>query len=166
MFQSLTQGSVLSVLYKNIPRVVEGRILSVNTHMPAFNPSQLMAMMNGPVTDITLQLGDETIPFAGLPANGVVANFPDKGLYLATDIAAINREIDASASALKQELDAVPAKQKLYQGYESLRLERNPERQRDIQHEKEITSLRGEISELKDLVLALSKGTINKEEKQ
>lgn len=163
MFQNLTQGSTLSVLYKNIPRVAEGRVLSVNTHMPTFNPQQPMAMMNGLVTDITLQIGDETIPFAGLPANGVVANFPDKGLYLSTDSSAIKREVDASASALKQELDAVPAKQKLYQGYESLKLELNPDRQRDLQHEKEITSLRGEISELKDLVLALSGGIKTKE---
>lgn len=138
-------------------------MLSVNTHMPTFNPQQPMAMMNGLVTDVTLQIGDETIPFAGLPANGVVANFPDKGLYLSTDSSAIKREVDASASALKQELDAVPAKQKLYQGYESLKLELNPDRQRDLQHEKEITSLRGEISELKDLVLALSGGTKTKE---
>jgi len=164
MFQNLTQGSTLSVLYKNIPRVAEGRVLSVNTHMPTFNPQQPMAMMNGLVTDVTLQIGDETIPFAGLPANGVVANFPDKGLYLSTDSSAIKREVDASASALKQELDAVPAKQKLYQGYESLKLELNPDRQRDLQHEKEITSLRGEISELKDLVLALSGGIKKKEE--
>lgn len=164
MFQNLTQGSTLSVLYKNIPRVAEGRVLSVNTHMPTFNPQQPMAMMNGLVTDVTLQIGDETIPFAGLPANGVVANFPDKGLYLSTDSSAIKREVDASASALKQELDAVPAKQKLYQGYESLKLELNPDRQRDLQHEKEITSLRGEISELKDLVLALSGGIKTKEE--
>lgn len=164
MFQSLTQGSTLSVLYKNIPRVVEGRVLSVNTHMPAFNPNQPMAMMNGPVTDVTVQVGDETIPFAGLPANGVLANFQDKGLYISTDPMAINREIDASAAALKQELDSVPAKQKLYQGYESLKLERNPERQRDAQHEREITSLRGEIAELKDLVRALSGGTFKKEE--
>lgn len=163
MFQNLTQGSTLSVLYKNIPRVAEGRVLSVNTHMPTFNPQQPMAMMNGLVTDVTLQIGDETIPFAGLPANGVVANFPDKGLYLSTDSSAIKREVDASASALKQELDAVPAKQKLYQGYESLKLELNPDRQRDLQHEKEITSLRGEISELKDLVLALSGGIKTKE---
>lgn len=164
MFQNLAQGSTLSVLYKNIPRVAEGRVLSVNTHIPTFNPQQPMAMMNGLVTDITIQIGDETIPFAGLPANGVVANFPEKGLYLSTDPSAIKREVDASASALKQELDAVPAKQKLYQGYESLKLELNPDRQRDLQHEQEITSLRGEISELKDLVLALSGGIKKKEE--
>lgn len=164
MFQNLTQGATLSVLYKNIPRVEQGRVLSVNTHMPVFNPQQPMAMMNGPITDITVQVGEETIPFVGLPASGVVANFPEKGLYISIDPSAIKREVDASASALKQELDSVPAKQKLYQGYEALRLELNPERQRDIQHEKEITSLRGEIAELKDLVRALSGGTVKKED--
>ena len=164
MFQNLTQGATLSVLYKNIPRVEQGRVLSVNTHLPVFNPQQPMNMMNGPITDITVQVGEETIPFVGLPASGVVANFPEKGLYISIDPSAIKREVDASASALKQELDSVPAKQKLYQGYEALRLELNPERQRDIQHEKEITSLRGEIAELKDLVRALSGGTVKKED--
>lgn len=164
MFQNLTQGATLSVLYKNIPRVEQGRVLSVNTHMPVFNPQQPMAMMNGPITDITVQVGEETIPFVGLPASGVVANFPEKGLYISIDPSAIKREVDASASALKQELDSVPAKQKLYQGYEALRLELNPERQRDIQHEKEITSLRGEIAELKELVRALSGGAVKKED--
>ena len=164
MFQNLTQGATLSVLYKNIPRVEQGRILSVNTHLPVFNPQQPMNMMNGPITDITVQVGEETIPFVGLPASGVVANFPEKGLYISIDPSAIKREVEASASALKQELDSVPAKQKLYQGYEALRLELNPDRQRDIQHEKEITSLRGEIAELKDLVRALSVGTVKKED--
>lgn len=164
MFQNLTQGATLSVLYKNIPRVEQGRVLSVNTHLPVFNPQQPMNMMNGPITDITVQVGEETIPFVGLPASGVVANFPEKGLYISIDPSAIKREVEASASALKQELDSVPAKQKLYQGYEALRLELNPERQRDIQHEKEITSLRGEIAELKDLVRALSVGTAKKED--
>ena len=78
MFQALTQGSTVSVLYKNIPKVVDGRVVSVNTHMPVYNPQQPLSMMNGPVTDITVQVADETIPFAGLPANGIVANFPEK----------------------------------------------------------------------------------------
>lgn len=152
MFQGLTQGAIVSLLYKNVPRVVDARVVSVNTHMPTYNPQQPMSFMNGPVTDITVQVDNETIPFAGLPANGVVANFQEKGMFLSTDSSAVDREIEAAKNALKQDLDQVPAKQKLYESYEKLSLERNPERLRDAEHTKEITELRGEVSDLKRLL--------------
>ena len=79
MFQALTQGATLYVLYKNEPRMEKGRIVSVNTHLPQFNPSQPQAMFGGMVTDLTVSVGNETIPFAGLPATASVANFADDG---------------------------------------------------------------------------------------
>lgn len=163
MFQSMTQGATIPVLYKNIPRVADGRVISVNTHMPTYNPQQPMALMNGPVTDITVQVGNETIPFAGLPANGVVANFPEKGLFLATDRTAILREVEATKTTLKQDLDQVPAKQKMYADYEKLSLELNPELQKEAAQAQELASLRGEVAELKELLRA-SLGQNNKEE--
>lgn len=163
MFQSMTQGVTIPVLYKNIPRVADGRVISVNTHMPTYNPQQPMALMNGPVTDITVQVGNETIPFAGLPANGVVANFPEKGLFLATDRTAILREVEATKTTLKQDLDQVPAKQKMYADYEKLSLELNPELQKEAAQAQELASLRGEVAELKELLRA-SLGQNKKEE--
>lgn len=163
MFQSMTQGATIPVLYKNIPRVADGRVISVNTHMPTYNPQQPMALMNGPVTDITVQVGNETIPFAGLPANGVVANFPEKGLFLATDRTAILREVEATKTTLKQDLDQVPAKQKMYADYEKLSLELNPELQKEAAQAQELASLRGEVAELKELLRA-SLGQNKKEE--
>lgn len=153
MFQNLTQGAAVSLLYRNVPRVADGRVVSVNTHLPSYNPQQPLAMMNGPVTDITIQIGDETIPFAGLPASGVVANFPDKGLFLAIDRSAIQREVDATKSNLKQDLDQYPAKEKLYAGYEALSLDLNPERKKEAQQTEEMNAMRGELAELKKLLL-------------
>ena len=154
MFQSLTQGATIPVLYKNIPRVADGRVISVNTHMPIFNPQQPMAMMNGPVTDISVQVGEETLPFVGLPANGVVANFPDRGLFIATDRTAVLREIESMATTSRQVLESVPAHQKMVQDCENLILELNPERKKEAQQTQEITALRGELAELKELFLA------------
>lgn len=148
------QGATIPVLYKNIPRVADGRVISVNTHMPTYNPQQPMALMNGPVTDITVQVGNETIPFAGLPASGVVANFPEKGLFLATDRTAILREVEATRTTLKQDLDQVPAKQKMYADYEKLSLELNPALQKEAAQAQELASLRGEVAELKELLRA------------
>ena len=163
MFQSLSQGATIPVLYKNIPRVADGRVISVNTHMPTYNPQQPLAMMNGPVTDITIQVGNETIPFAGLPASGVVANFPDRGYFIATDRSAILREIEAMASASRQVLDSVPAHQKMVQDCENLLIELNPERKKDAEQAKELSDLRGQVEELKQLLLDSIRGTEKKE---
>lgn len=154
MFQSLTQGATVTVLYKNIPRVADGRVVSVNTHLPQFNPQQPMAMMNGPVTDITVQVGDETIPFIGLPASGVVANFPEKGYFLSTDRSAVIREVEAMASASRQVLQSVPAHEKMVRDCDSLLLDLNPDRKKEAEQAKEMNALRSEIEELKSLLRA------------
>lgn len=162
MFQGLTQGSTISILYRNIPRVADARVVSVNTHMPQFNPQQPMSIMSGPVTDITVQVDNDTIPFAGLPANGVVANFQDKGLFISTDRATVLREVDSIVSAYKQDLASVPEKERMLKAYEALQLEQNPERKMEAQRAQEITALKDEISELRKLLLASAKNPKDK----
>jgi len=152
MFQGITQGASISILYRNEPRIVTGKVVSANTHVPAFNPNQPMNMFNGLVTDLTVQVGNETIPFVGLPANGVVANFPDKGIFLAEDSAAIFREVDNAVTTIEQDLATVPAKQKMLEGYKRIRQESNPEAKRDAQREKEMSDLRGELSEMRRML--------------
>lgn len=154
MFQGLNQGATITVLYKNAPKVVEGRVVSVNTHMPTYNPQQPLAMMNGPVTDISVQVENDTIPFAGLPANGVVANFPDKGMFISTDRSAVIREVESMAATSRQVLESVPAHQKMVSDCESLLLELNPEKKKEAQQQQEMSVLRGEVAELKQLLLS------------
>ena len=154
MFQNITQGTSISILYRNIPRVADGRVIAVNTHMPQFNPQQPMAMMNGPVTDITVQVGNETIPFQGLPANGVVANFPDKNLFIAIDKAAVLREVDTATSSLEQDLASVPAKQQMLEGYKQLRIDLDPAMRKEAQQAEEMNALRSDFAEMKRMFLA------------
>ena len=135
----------------------------MNTHMPVFNAQQPMAIMNGPVTDITVQVGSDTIPFAGLPANGIVANFPEKGLFISTDRSAIIKEIEAMASASKQVLASVPTHQKMVQSCDALLVELNPERKKEQMQSQELSYMRGELAEMKKLLLAIQ-GTKQKEE--
>ena len=160
MFQNIQQGATLYVLYKNEPRIVEAKVLSLNTHIPTYNPAQPMAMFNGLVTDMTLQVGNDTIPFAGLPANGSMANFPDKGLFLSIERDTVLREVNAAISALQQDIDAVPAKEKLLAGYKDIRLELSPEVKREVKQEQDMTELRAQVAELKEL-LSAALGTQN-----
>lgn len=149
MFQNLTQGASVTIFFRNEPpRIETAKVVSINTHMPGYNPSQPMAMFNGLVTDITVQIGNETIPFAGLPANGVVADFPSKGMYLSVDSSAAYRELDSAINAFEQDLATVPSKQKLLEGYKSLRVKNNPEAQR----EKEMSEMRGQLNEMQRML--------------
>ena len=163
MFQNLTQGTSVSILYRNEPKIVSGKVVSVNTHMPVYNPNQPMSVFNGLVTDITVQAGNETIPFSSLPANAVVADFPSKGLFLSLDESAAYREVDTAITAFEQDLATVPAKEKLLEGYRKLRIEKNPDAKREVQREKEMADLRGELAEMKRM-LSVVLGTKPKEE--
>lgn len=172
MFQALTQGAVIPVLFKNVPKVVDGKVVSVSTHMPTYNPSQPMAMLNGPVTDISVQVEGETIPFASLPANGIMANFPDKGYFIATDKSAILREIENMQSASKQALEQVPAHQKMVRECDALLLSLQPEKQKEAKQAQEIESLKSQMAAMDDKfdkmmqMLSANLGTSKKEEKQ
>ena len=148
MFQNLSQGAVVSLFYRNEPRVADGRVIAVNPHIPTFNPNQPMSMLNGMVTDITIQVGNETIPISGLPANGVVANFPEKGLFISTDRAAVNREVQSMASALEQDLAQTSAKQKMLDELRAIDAKSNPEKRLQEQQAREFEVLRTQVGEM------------------
>lgn len=170
MFQSLTQGVTIPVLLKNVPKVVDGKVMSVNTHMPVYNPTQPMAVLNGPVTDITVQVENETIPFAGLPANGIMANFPDKGYFIATDKSAILREVESMQTASRQALEQMPAHQKMVKDCDALLLSLQPEKQKEAKQAQEIESLKTQLADMGDKfdrlmdMLSVNLGTTKKEE--
>lgn len=170
MFQSLTQGVTIPVLLKNVPKVVDGKVMSVNTHMPVYNPTQPMAVLNGPVTDITVQVENETVPFAGLPANGIMANFPDKGYFIATDKSAILREVESMQAASRQALEQMPAHQKMVKDCDALLLSLQPEKQKEAKQAQEIESLKTQLADMGDKfdklmdMLSVNLGTPKKEE--
>lgn len=148
MFQGLTQGVTIPIFFKNVPRVVDAKVLSVNTHMPIFNPNQPMNLLNGPVTDISVQVDGDTISINGLPANGVMANFPDKGYFVSTDRSAVLREVDAMLASSKQQLEQVPALEKMVAGLESLSLSLQPDKQNEVKRMQEIEGLRRQVESM------------------
>jgi len=164
MFQGLSQGATLYILYKNEPRMEKGRIISVNTHLPQFNPSQPQAMLGGMVTDLTVAVGSDTIPFAGLPASASVANFPDKGMYISEDQGMIINEITAMRDNSQRIVDSYDAHKTLRDKCDELLLSLNPERQKEIAQAKELSELRGQLEEMKKM-LSAALGTKNSKEK-
>lgn len=163
MFQSLQQGATLYVLYKNEPRVEKSRVLSLNTHVPQFNPSQPQAMFSGMVTDLTVSIGSDTIPFAGLPATASVANFPDKGLFISEDQGLVINELTAMRDNSQRIVDSYEAHKTLRDKCDALLLSLNPEKQKEMQNAKDVAELKGELADLKRMLSAVL-GTKTKED--
>jgi len=164
MFQNMQQGSTLYILYKNDPRVEKGRIISVNTHLPQFNPSQPQAMLGGMVTDLTVAVGSDTIPFAGLPATASMANFSDKGLFVSEDQGMVVGEITAMRDNSQRIVDSYEAHKALRDKCDELLLSLNPEKQKELAQAKELSELRGQLEEMKKM-LSAALGTKNSKEK-
>lgn len=159
----MTQGATLYVLYKNDPRLEKGRIVSVNTHLPQFNPSQPQAMFGGMVTDLTVAVGSETIPFAGLPATASVANFPEKGIFVSEDQGLVINELTSMRDNSQRIVESYDAHKALRDKCDTLLLSLNPEKQKELQNAKEMADLKGELAEMKRMLSAFL-GTKPKEE--
>lgn len=159
----MTQGATLFILHKNEPKVEVGRVVSVNTHLPQYNPNQPQAMFNGMVTDLTVSIGSETIPFLGLPASASTANFADKGLFISEDQGLIVNEITTLRDNSKRIIDSYETNKDLFEKYEALLISMNPDKQREVKSAKELAALKDELSEMKRMLSAIL-GTKTKEE--
>lgn len=146
MFQNLSQNSPIYILYKNTIRIANGKVMTVNTHMPAYNPQQPMALLNGPVTDITVQVDNETIPFSALPANAVLANFPDKGVLITEDRSVIVRELESLISESEQALKQAPAHEKRIEACKEALIDFQPEKKKEAQQQQEIAQLKSQLA--------------------
>ena len=151
----MSQGATLFILYKNDPKMEKGRIVSVNTHLPQFNPSQPQAMLGGMVTDLTVSVGSETIPFAGLPATASVANCPDKGLFVSEDQGMVINELTAMRDNSQRVVDSYDAHKALRDKCDALLLSLNPEKQKEIKNAKDVEELKGELAEMKRMLSAI-----------
>jgi hypothetical protein len=155
MFQSLQQGATLYILYKNEPRVETGRVISVNTHMPQYNPAQPMGMLNGLVTDISVTVGPDTLPFASLPASASVANFNDKGIFISEDKGLLINELTSMRDNSQRVVDSYEAHKNLRDKCDELLISLNPDKQKELAQAKEMSDLRGELAEMKRMLSAV-----------
>ena len=155
MFQAMTQGATLFILHKNEPKVEMGRVVSVNTHLPQYNPNQPQAMFNGMVTDLTVSVGSDTIPFLGLPASASTANFADKGLFISEDQGLVVNEITTLRDNSKRIIDSYETNKDLFEKYEALLISLNPDKQREVKSAKELAELKNELFEMKRMLSAI-----------
>ena len=155
MFSNLSQNSILYVLDINgTPKILSGPIERVTIPRPkynSFNPNMEM------VVDIVATLNGERREFKGVP-NNTIADFGDDSFVLAENKDVLNSYINAMLQNSKSIIDSIDKHKQRVEKYEVALQELNPSIKADREKDKAIQSLQDQVSELKQLLLDMTKG--------
>jgi hypothetical protein len=146
MFQGLTAGMPVYILYKNDPKVVEARVVTANTHPQMPNPSNPMAILNGPVTDLTVSVDGKNLPpFQGLSPQAMMATFSNDGMVISEDMGIIKNEMKSEREKHQRIVDCYKPSKDMVSKYDALLLSYDPDRQRELEKDKEIAELKAQL---------------------
>lgn len=154
MFSNLSQNSILYVLDINgTPKILSGPIERVTLPRPkynSFNPNMEM------VVDIVATLNGERREFKGVP-NNTIADFGDDSFVLAENKDVLNSYINAMLQNSKSIINSIDKHKQRVEKYEEALQELNPSIKADKEKDKAIQSLQDQVSELKQLLLNMTK---------
>jgi predicted RNase H-like nuclease (RuvC/YqgF family) len=154
MFSNLSQNSILYVLDINgTPKILSGPIERVTLPRPkynSFNPNMEM------VVDIIATINGERREFKGVP-NNTIADFGDDSFVLAENKDVLNSYINAMLQNSKSIINSIDKHKQRVEKYEEALQELNPSIKADKEKDKAIQSLQDQVSELKQLLLNMTK---------
>lgn len=155
MFSNLSQNSILYVLDINgAPKVFSGPVERVTIPRPkynSFNPNMEM------VVDIVATVNGERREFKGVP-NSSIADFGNDSFVLAESRDALNSYVNAMLQNSRGIINSVEKHQQLINSYEEALQELNPSLRADKEKDKAIQTLQDQVSELKQMLISMTKG--------
>ena len=135
------------IFYKNEPRVVEARVVTANTHPQMPNPNNPMAILSGPVTDLTVSVDGKNLPpFQGLSPQSMIATFSSEGMVLSEDMGLIKNEMKSARDGHQRIVDSYKPSKEMVAKLDALFLSLDPDKQKEIAQAKEIEELRNQLS--------------------
>ena len=147
MFQGLQPGMPVYIYYKNNPQVVEARVVTANTHPQMPNPNNPMAILNGPVTDLTVSVDGKNLPpFQGLSPQAMMATFTNDGMFLSEDMGLIKNEIKSERDKHQRIVECYKPSKEMVSKLDSLLLTLDPDRMKEVERDKEISELRSQLA--------------------
>lgn len=149
MFQALQPGMPLYILYKNELNVVEGRVVSASTHPPVPNPTNPMAILNGPVTDVIVSVNGKNLPpFQGLAPQAVTASFSNDGMFISEDKRYIDSELKTIEDYRQGIIDSYEPSKEIVAKCKALRLSLDKDKQKAVAQEQELAELRAQYASM------------------
>ena len=154
MFSNLSQNSVLYIFdFNSTPKIVSGPIERISLPRPKYSsPTPTFET----VVDIYATINGERREFKGIP-NNAVADFGDETFILAESKEALNSYLSAMLQNSKSIINSVEKHNKLIAGYEEGLQELNPVLKAEAEKDKIVNELKGEVAELKQLILDMTK---------
>lgn len=155
MFSNLSQNSILYILdLRSNPKILSGPIERISIPRPkynTFNPNMEM------VVDIIANINGERREFKGVP-NNAIADFGEDAFVLAENRDALNSYVHSMLQNSKNIVNSIEKHQNLILQYEEAIQELNPDIKANIEKDKAIQDLKGEIAELKQMIADMAKG--------
>jgi len=161
MFSNLSQNSILYVLdIEGSPKILSGPVERVTIPRPkyaSFTPNMEM------VVDIVATINGERREFKGVPNNSI-AEYGNNTFVLAENKEALNSYVNAMLQNSRSIINSVEKHQKLVNSYEEALQELNPNLKADKEKDKAIQSLQDQVSELKQMLIMMTKGETTKQQ--
>jgi len=155
MFQALRPNNQLFILRKDKPELVVGSVISVSTPMPkyqmqpAFGPHQEM------VVDIIAKVNNEDVTYQKIPASADIADFGNNSVVISDNREAMNAEVLSLKKKSNDIINSVDYHKDVVIGCDRILGELNPEIAEKQAQQKEIDSLRDQVSEMTKNMAAL-----------
>lgn len=160
MFQNLRQGAQIYVLHKgDVPTLDIGEVVSIGIPTPLLNAttypqnSQFLPQKMG--VDVKIKVNNQTLDLQKLPCDNVIADFGNNGIVVATTKDAILSEIESIRSNSQRIIESVDLHEKVIVSCSKLIEDLSPEVRQQAERNKEMDSMKQEISEMKELIATL-----------
>lgn len=155
MFSNLSQNSILYILdLRSNPKVLSGPVERISIPRPkynTFNPNMEM------VVDIVANINGERREFKGVP-NNAIADFGEDAFVLAENKDTLNSYVHSMLQNSRNIVNSIEKHQNLISQYEEAIQELNPDIKANMEKDKAIQDLKGEISELKQMIADMARG--------
>lgn len=158
MFSQLRQGSQVYLIHVTsaIPSVETGIVESIpNMPMLGYYPNLPAYPM-----DVTIRVADKSIPYKGINPNTekAMATNPTTGeeVIVVSDREALNNALRELKQKSIDHINANPFHDQRIRAIDALMVQLNPEAAEKAQREQELTDLKGQVSDLTNLVKRLT----------
>ena len=156
-FKSLQPGQSVYIIYKNDkPRLVVADVVSRNEpHFNVNNPTAAIGTNLKQVVDITAKNGEQVIPLGNLTADNETATYNNGAQFIGASQEATLREVDRMMAESRQVLDKVEYHQSVLAEGEKMLEVLNPQYKEAKAQKQDIADLRGQMSQLMQMVADL-----------
>lgn len=151
MFQQLTEGSQVFVLFKAEPKVYKGEVTFVGKPTPVSDVAALAKtsfMFPKFTFDIKVRIDGKEYEFNYLPGDASVYTYLSKDTVVADNVDAIIKEVEGALDVYQRHLDNQPYYGKMRDAYTEILGDLNPKVREAEQQARRISDLEGKVEQL------------------